>query len=134
MIHGILNGGIYALIAPWFTLVFGVMRVVNFVHGDFVMVAMYISYVAFASFSIDPFFSLIAVILLLFAFGILGQRFCISKILGAPDTSQMTLTLGLFIVLENLGVMRFGGEFRGVTTGYSTATVSLGTFWSLSPD
>lgn len=126
LINGVLNGGVYALIALGFTLVFGVMRVVNFAHGHFVMVAMYISCVAFANFAIDPFFSLIAVIPLLFILGILVQRFCISKILDAPDTSQMTLTLGLLIVLENLGVMGFGGEFRGVTTAYSTATIPVG--------
>jgi branched-chain amino acid transport system permease protein len=126
LINGILNGGVYALIALGFTLVFGVLRVINFAHGHFVMVAMYISYVAFATLHIDPFLSLIAVIPLLFILGILVQRFFISRLIGAHETSHMALTIGLLIVLENFGILGFGGEFRGVTTAYSTSTIPLG--------
>ena len=80
VINGLLLGGIYALISIGLTLIFGVLEIINFAHGEFLMLAMYASFFAFQLFGIDPYLSLVIVLPLFFALGLLAQRIIIQPI------------------------------------------------------
>lgn len=126
LITGILMGFIYALISSGFTIIQGVMNVVNFAHGNFVMMGMYIAYSLGIGFGIDPFASVGVAAPFMFAFGVAVYFLAIRPILGQPQYGQMMMTFGLLIVIENVVIWIFGGDFRSLTTSYSTAAIPLG--------
>jgi branched-chain amino acid transport system permease protein len=119
-------GSVYALIAIGFTLVFGVTNIVNFAHGHFVMGAMFVTYLLFKVLQVDPYVGLVVVLPLFFALGSLIYRLVIQRIVGAPHSAHMMVTLGLLIFIENLANLFFGGDLRGITTTYTTSSLVLG--------
>jgi branched-chain amino acid transport system permease protein len=119
-------GSVYALIAIGFTLVFGVTDIVNFAHGHLVMVAMFVTYVLFKVAGVDPYLSLVVVLPLFFGVGALLYTLVIRGIVEAPHSAHMMVTLGLLLFLENLANLVFGGDLRGITTGYTTSSLVLG--------
>jgi branched-chain amino acid transport system permease protein len=123
---GLLTGGIYALIGIGLTIVFGVMRVVNFAHGALVMVGMYATYFLFTYLGIDPFASLLVVMPLMFAGGALMEKLLINPILKAPERNQILLTEGVSIVLINIALLMFTANYLTMTTSYAGAAVRLG--------
>ena len=126
LLSGLFTGSVYALIAIGFTLVFGVTDVVNFAHGHLVMGAMFVTYVLFKAAQIDPYLSLIVVLPLFFGLGALIYALIVSRIVEQPHSAHMMVTLGLLIFLENLANFVFGGDMRGVTTTYTTASWVVG--------
>jgi len=96
LITGILMAGIYALVGIGLTLIFGVVRIVNFAHGEFVMLGMYLTFWLWKLWGIDPYLSLLITMPLLFCFGVLVQRFLLQPILRAPDLAQIFMTIGLW--------------------------------------
>ena len=127
LVSGLFMGSVYALIAIGFTLVFGVTDIVNFAHGHFVMGAMFLAYLGFRALRLDPYVSLIAILPLSFAFGVVVYKVVVQRIVEQPHNAHMMVTLGLLIFLENLANFFFGGDLRGVTTSYTTASMALGT-------
>ena len=127
LVSGLFMGSVYALIAIGFTLVFGVTDIVNFAHGHFVMLAMFLAYLGFRALRLDPYLSLIVILPLSFAFGVVVYKVVVQRIVEQPHNAHMMVTLGLLIFLENLANFFFGGDLRGVTTGYTTASLPLGT-------
>jgi branched-chain amino acid transport system permease protein len=123
---GLLTGGIYALIGIGLTIIFGVMRVVNFAHGALVMVGMYATYFLFTGLRIDPFHSLFIVMPLMFVVGVLLQRTIIEPVLKAPERNQVLLTEGVSIFLVNLALITFSANYLTMTTSYAGATAQLG--------
>jgi branched-subunit amino acid ABC-type transport system permease component/ABC-type branched-subunit amino acid transport system substrate-binding protein len=123
---GLLTGGIYALIGIGLTIIFGVMRVVNFAHGALVMVGMYATYFLFACFNIDPFLSLVVVLPAMFVAGVIIQKIMIAPVLGAPELNQILLTEGISIVLINTALLLFTSNYLTMTTSYAGATFHLG--------
>jgi branched-chain amino acid transport system permease protein len=119
LITGILMAGIYALVAIGLTLIFGVVRIVNFAHGEFVMVGMYLSFWLWKLWGIDPYASLLFTMPALFCFGVLLQRFLLQPILRAPDLAQIFMTVGLSVILMNLALFLFTADFRSVKLSYS---------------
>ena len=99
---GLLTGGIYALIGIGLTIIFGVMRVVNFAHGALVMVGMYGTYFLFTELHIDPFLSLVVIMPSMFLVGGAIEKLLISPVLKAPERNQILLTEGISIVLINM--------------------------------
>jgi len=88
LISGILIGGVYALIGIGLTIIFGVMRIINFAHGELLMVGMYATYYLFTLVHIDPFLSIAFTIPLMFLFGALLQKVFINRVLSAPPQNQ----------------------------------------------
>jgi branched-chain amino acid transport system permease protein len=127
LVSGLFMGSVYALIAIGFTLVFGVTDIVNFAHGHFVMGAMFLAYLGFRALRLDPYLSLVVILPLSFAFGVVVYKVVVQRIVEAPHSAHMMVTLGLLIFLENLANFFFGGDLRGVTTGYTTTSMALGT-------
>ena len=120
-----LMGGVYALIAIGLTLIFGVLEIVNFAHGEFVMLGMYFSYFLFTLLGIDPYLSIFIIIPLLFFLGISTYKFLIEKVMGARLHIQILLTLGLMLFLQNLALFIWTSDYRSVKLGYSTTVYNL---------
>lgn len=123
LVGGLLMGSVYALIAIGFTLIYGVLDVVNFAHGHFVMAAMFVTYLLYVSFGINVYVALLFIIPMFFMMGLLTYRILIKKIAHSSHSTQMIVTLGLFIFLENLANLIFGGDLRGITTSDTARSV-----------
>ncbi len=126
LVNGILAGGIYAVVALGFSLVWGIMNIINLAHGAYVMMGAYIAYVLFTTFHIDPFVSIPLAFVIMFAFGYGVQRGIINQVVRAPILVTFLLTFGLSLLLINVALVIFHGDIRGVATSYSGANVSLG--------
>ena len=123
---GLLTGGIYALIGIGLTIIFGVMRVVNFAHGALVMVGMYATYFLFTGLHIDPFLSVLIVMPGMFLVGVVMQKTLIAPVLNAPEMNQILLTEGVSIVLINTALLLFTSNYLTMSTSYAGATFHLG--------
>jgi branched-chain amino acid transport system permease protein len=126
LISGLLVGGVYALIGIGLTIIFGVMRVINFAHGELLMVGMYVTFFAFALAGIDPFVSIVVVIPFMFLFGAAMQKVFINRVLNALPQNQILLTIGLGLIMSNTVMLLFTSDYRILTTSYSSASVSIG--------
>ncbi len=125
LISGILMGLIFALVAVGLTLIWGIMDIVNFAHGDFLMAGMYISYWLYALWGVDPLFSLPASALLLFLLGVAVYRLVIRRIIGAPMLIQIFATFGLMILLRYLAFYFFKPNYRFVQKTLLSGTLNL---------
>ena len=127
IVSGILIGGVYSLVAIGLSLIFGVMKIINFAHGAFMMLGMFITYWLYVLLGVDPYLSLLFSIPLLFFFGLLVEHFLIEKVLDAPEHNQLLLTLGISLVIENLALFLWSPNFRTIDVPYATKAVTLGT-------
>ncbi|MCX5880831.1 MAG: branched-chain amino acid ABC transporter permease [Deltaproteobacteria bacterium] len=125
MISGILIGGVYALIGIGLTIIFGVMRVINFAHGDLLMIGMYMTYFLFALLHIDPFVSIVVTIPLMFLFGAFLQKVFINRVLGALPQNQILLTIGMGLVMSNAIMLAFTSDYKILSTTYSSASFNI---------
>ena len=125
-LSGILMGGVYALIGIGLTMIFGVMQVINFAHGDLVMVGMYLAWLAFTKLHIDPFVSIVLTAPLMFGLGAFLQRAFIQRVLGDAAENQILLTIGLGLLLSNAAMLLFTSDYQLLTTSYSSATFAWG--------
>ncbi len=126
VINGLLIGGIYALVSIGVTLIFGVIKIVNFAQGEFVMIGMYISFFLFTQLGIDPIVSLVISMPVLFVVGVLIQHFLIRRVLGLNDLPQIFLTFALSLLILNLALMLLTANYRTVHTWYSDEALHIG--------
>ncbi len=126
VINGLLIGGIYALVSIGVTLIFGVVKIVNFAQGEFVMIGMYISFFLATQLGIDPIVSLVVSMPVLFVVGVLIQHFLIRRVLGLNDMPQIFLTFALSLLLTNLALMLLTANYRTVHTWYSDEALHFG--------
>jgi branched-chain amino acid transport system permease protein len=125
VVSGLLVGGVYALIGIGLTLIFGVMRIINFAHGDLLMMGMYGTWIAFTAWKLDPFLSILLVFPALFLWGAFLQRTFINRVLGALPQNQILLTIGLGLVMSNTAMFLFTSDYRILTTSYSSESFQL---------
>ncbi len=132
-LNGLLVGGVYALIASGMALIFGVMRLVNFAHGAFLMLGTYLSYYGWVLLGLNPylFFPIWGVVLFLFAVGI--YRLLVRRVMGANDFLQILLTEGISLALVGLAQLVFGADYRQINlpianriTGFGSLHFSVG--------
>src|SRR5271170_5388852 len=128
VVNGLLIGGIYALVSIGVTLIFGVVKIVNFAHGEFLMIGMYISFFLATQFGIDPIVSLAVSMPVLFIVGVLVQHFLIRRVLGLDDMPQIFLTFALSLLLINVALMLLTANYRTVHTWYSDEALHI---WQL---
>ena len=126
LLSGLLFGGVYSLIAVGLSLIFGVMRVINFAHGDMMVWGMYLAWLLATRLGVDPYLGFLVCAAALFGFGLALQKGLVNRILDAPHEMQILLMLGVALVLENVALMAFGPEPQRVRTPLSQATVWLG--------
>jgi branched-chain amino acid transport system permease protein len=121
----LLLGSIYALIAVGLTLIFGVMRVVNFAHGEFLMLGMYLAFWAFALLHFDPYLTLVLSLPLAFAVGWVSYRAVMRPIVYASHNVQVFTTIGLSIALQNVALVLWTADARFVRTDYYAVVVRI---------
>lgn len=125
--QGILLGGLYALFAAGLSLIFGVMRLVNIAHGDFIVLGAYIALVTVQTTGLHPFLSLIVVVPLMAGLGYAIQRWLLNRTLGPNLLPPILVTFGLAVVIENSMLMLFSTDNRRLAVGaIETASLSLG--------
>jgi branched-chain amino acid transport system permease protein len=126
LVNGILAGGIFAVVALGFSLVWGIMNIINLAHGAFVMMGAYTAYLLFSTWHVDPFVSLPIAFVVLFVFGYCIQRFVINFVVRAPVLTTFLLTFGLSLLIVNVALLIFHGDTKGITTAYSGSNFSIG--------
>ena len=120
IVSGILLGGIYALLSVGLSLILGVSKFVNFAHGDFVMVGMYIAFACYTAFRLDPYFSWPIVIVLALVFGA-AVFFFARFTIGKPDLNQILFTLGLSMVLQNTVLLFYKSDFKTIPSRFNSS-------------
>jgi branched-chain amino acid transport system permease protein len=126
IVSTLLLGGVYALIAVGLTLIFGVMRVVNFAHGEFLMLGMYLGFWAFALLGFDPYLTLIVSLPLSLAVGWVSYRAVMGPVVHASHNVQVFTTVGLSIALQNVALVLWSADARFVRTEYYAVVVRVG--------
>jgi branched-chain amino acid transport system permease protein len=133
LISTVLLGGIYALIAVGLTLIFGIMRVVNFAHGEFLMLGMYLAFWSFTWWGVDPYFILVVAVPLFFAIGLGVYALVMRGVIHASHNVQIFTTVGLSTALQNVALVLWTGDFRFVRPWESSVVVRiLGAAFNLS--
>lgn len=119
-VSGILMGGVYGLMAAGLSLIFGVMGVINFAHGSFLMLGMYTSYWAFVLLGIDPYLSILVSLVVLFIMGSFVEISLIKPVIGGHEHGSLLVTLGLWLFLDNMALFLWSPNFRTVKVAYGT--------------
>jgi len=125
IVDGLLMGSLYALIAIGLAMIWGIVEIINFAHGEFLMIASFLSYFLFIYLGIDPLISIPLAFLTTFGLGYLVQKGIINRILEAPFLAQIFATFALLLIIRNGFFVAFGPDIRSVTTWYSEATIDL---------
>lgn len=115
LVNGLVLGGLYACIAVGFSLVWGVLNIINILHGTFVVIGSYAAYFAYLKLGIHPFLSIPIAAAILFVLAYLFQSGVINKVVAAPVLTTLTLTFGLDLFLNNLLIIAFKADYRKVT-------------------
>ncbi|HET7297781.1 MAG TPA: branched-chain amino acid ABC transporter permease [Burkholderiales bacterium] len=125
-IAGVLTGLVYGLMALGLSVIFGVVRVVNFAHGEMMTIAMYGATVLFAALKLDPFLSVLPVAAAFFVFGYALQAGLINPFITRPEHSQFMLLVAVAIILVNALLMIFGPDARNVQVDYQLESLEIG--------
>jgi branched-chain amino acid transport system permease protein len=126
LIAGVLTGLVYGLMALGLSVIFGVVRVVNFAHGEMMTIAMYATVVLFAALQLDPFLAIVPVATAFFAFGYLLQAGLVNPFITRPEHSQFMLLVAVAIVMVNALLMVFGPDARNVQVDYQLESYAIG--------
>jgi branched-chain amino acid transport system permease protein len=126
LVLGLLLGGVYVSVALGFSLVWGILNIVNLAHGSLVIIGAYITWVLFSRLGVDPFLSLPVDAVALFGLGYALQRGLINRVIRAPLLFTFLLTFGINLVIVSLLLIIFTADFRSVTPSYSGNGLNLG--------
>jgi branched-chain amino acid transport system permease protein len=127
IIQGVLLGGLYVLYGTGLSLIFGVMRMVNLAHGDFITLAAYAALVAALILGLSPLLTLIVVVPIMFVLGFLLQRGILNRTLGKGLMPPLLITFGLSVIIQNLLQLQFSADSQGLDAGaLETASVQVG--------
>ncbi|HZD89940.1 MAG TPA: branched-chain amino acid ABC transporter permease [Pseudolabrys sp.] len=125
-IGGILTGLVYGLMALGLSVIFGVVRVVNFAHGEMMTIAMYIAIALFSAFHLDPLVMLVPIAAVMFCFGYLLQKSLINPFITRPEHSQFLLLVGIGLIIANVLLIVFGPDAQNVRVGYAFDSYQIG--------
>ena len=125
-VSGLLTGLVYGLMALGLSVIFGIVRVVNFAHGEMMTIAMYVAIMLFAAFKLDPLVMLVPISALLFALGYLMQVGLINPFINRPEHTQFMLLVAIAIILVNVLLIVFGPDARNVQTSYAFDSFQVG--------
>ena len=114
IVTGLLTGALYALIGMGLALIFGVMRVVNFAHGAFLMIGMYVTYFLYVGLHLSPYLAIPIVVPVLFGAGLVVYQVFIKHVMSASHSMQILLTAGISLSLIGLAQMAFGADYRQI--------------------
>ncbi|MFZ0845000.1 MAG: branched-chain amino acid ABC transporter permease [Pseudolabrys sp.] len=125
-VGGVLTGLVYGLMALGLSVIFGVVRVVNFAHGEMMTIAMYIAVTLFAAFHLDPLLMLVPIAMVMFAFGYVLQAGVINRFITRPEYAQFLLLVAMAIIIVNVQLIIFGPDAQNVQTSYSYDSYKIG--------
>ena len=125
-VSGLLTGLVYGLMALGLSVIFGVVRVVNFAHGEMTTIAMYIAIVLFGAFKLDPLLMMVPIAAVLFALGYVMQAGLINPFINRPEYSQFILLVAIAIIIVNVLLIVFGPDARSVQTSYAYDSFMIG--------
>ena len=126
VVSGLLTGLLYGLMALGLSVIFGVVRVVNFAHGEMMTIAMYIAIVLFNALRLDPLAMAVPIAAVLFAFGYALQAGVVNPFINRPEHSQFILLVAIALIIVNLLLIVFGPDARNVQTSYSFDSFQIG--------
>ena len=126
VISGVLTGLVYGLMALGLSVIFGVVRVVNFAHGEMMTIAMYAAVVLFAALGLDPFLAVLPVAIGFFVLGYALQAGLINPFITRPEHSQFMLLVAVAIIMVNALLIAFGPSARSVQLDYLLESIELG--------
>jgi branched-chain amino acid transport system permease protein len=126
VVQGVLTGLIYGLMALGLSVIFGVVRVVNFAHGEFAVVAMYATFVLFKTTGVDPLLLLLPIAAVFFVVGFVLQTVLINAFVGRPEHDQFILLVGLAIIIVNVLLMVFGPDAQATNLSYAFDSYLVG--------
>ncbi len=126
VIAGVLTGLVYGLMALGLSVIFGVVRVVNFAHGEMMTIAMYATTVLFAALKLDPFLCILPVAAAFFVFGYAMQVGLVNPFITRPEHSQFMLLVAVAIIMVNALLMIFGPDARNVQVDYQLESFEIG--------
>ena len=118
---GVLIGLIYALVALGLTIMFGVMKIVNFAHGEMVVIGMYLGYVLWSAFGLPPWVAMPIAAALMFGLGYLLQALFVNRFISRPHHVQFILFIGLAFVITGIHLVIFGPDTRSISSPASAA-------------
>ena len=118
-VGGVLTGLVYGLMALGLSVIFGVVRVVNFAHGEMMSIAMYLAVILFAGLHLDPLVMMVPIAAVMFAFGYVLQAGLINPFINRPEHSQFLLLVALAIIIVNMLLIIFGPDARSVQAAYA---------------
>ena len=127
LLQGVLAGLVYGLMALGLSVIFGVVRVVNFAHGEFAVLGMYAAFVLFTAFRVDPFLAMLPIAALFFVLGYGLQTTLINRFVGRPEHEQFILLVGVAIILVNGCLIVFGPDARHANLPYAFDSFQFGT-------
>ena len=125
-IGGLLTGLVYGLMALGLSVIFGVVRVVNFAHGEMMTIAMYIAITLFSTFHLDPLVMLVPIAMTMFAFGYLLQAGLINRFITRPEHSQFLLLIAVAIIIANVLLILYGPDAQNVQVAYAYDSYQIG--------
>ncbi len=133
LIQGVLLGGLYTLFATGLSLMFGIMRLVNIAHGDFIILAAYVGLVVIDVLGIDPFLALLVVVPLMGGGGYILQRVLLNRTLGSDILPPLLVTFGLSIIIQNVLLEVFSGDSQRVNldNGLDIASIQISEYISI---
>jgi len=126
IVNGILFGAVYATIGIGFSLVWGVMNIINVAHGSFIMIGAYLSYTFYIAFGLDPFLSIPLNMAILFAMGYLIQKFVLNRVVRGSVFITLTFTFGLQILIANICLLIWSADYHSIKLSYSGAGITIG--------
>src|SRR5882672_9845631 len=126
VIAGVLTGLVYGLMALGLSVIFGVVRVVNFAHGEMMTIAMYAATALFAWLKLDPFLAVLPVAAAFFVFGYAMQAGLINPFITRPEHSQFMLLVAVAIIMVNALLLVFGPSARNVQVDYQLESFEIG--------
>jgi branched-chain amino acid transport system permease protein len=126
LVGGMLIGAVYALVALGLTIMFGVMKIVNFAHGELVVLGMYLGYLLWSGFGLAPLMAMPIAALIMFCLGYLLQRFLVNRFIRSAHHSQFILFIALGLILTGAHLMIFGPDPRTISTPANFEVVNLG--------
>jgi branched-chain amino acid transport system permease protein len=125
-VGGVLTGLVYGLMALGLSVIFGVVRVVNFAHGEMMTIAMFIAVVLFSAFHFDPLILLVPIAAVMFVFGYVLQIGLINPFIRRPEHTQFLLLVAVGLIIANGLLIVFGPDARSVQTSYALDSIQIG--------
>lgn len=117
IIQGVLLGGLYALFAAGLSLIFGIMRLVNIAHGDFIILAAYIAYLVISYTGMHPFLALVIIIPIMSIFGYIIQRYILNRTMGEDILPPLLVSFGLAVIIQNTLLTTFSSNTHRLAAG-----------------